>query len=158
MISDHVCAAPCCKVASICYSTGVCNRALSRVPSVTRNPNSCSCNPHWHYDLVYMPLCSECCLCIVVACHMMLLYDDQGCLAPVTIIIPPDSVLNPCATAAVVGGNVLTSQRVTDVILKAFGVCAASQGCMNNLTLGHQTMGYYETIAGGAGAGPTWHG
>ncbi len=52
----------------------------------------------------------------------------------------------------------LTSQRVTDVVLKAFKACAASQGCMNNLTFGDSTMGYYETIAGGAGAGPTWHG
>ena len=57
-----------------------------------------------------------------------------------------------------VGGNVLTSQRVTDVVLRAFKACAASQGCMNNLTFGDATMGYYETIAGGAGAGPTWHG
>jgi Hydantoinase B/oxoprolinase len=55
-------------------------------------------------------------------------------------------VLNPSAEAAVVGGNVLTSQRVTDVILKAFSVCAASQGCMNNLTLGHATLGYYEVL------------
>lgn len=52
----------------------------------------------------------------------------------------------------------MTSQRVTDVVLKAFKACAASQGCMNNLTFGDSTMGYYETIAGGAGAGPTWHG
>ncbi|KAG5187249.1 Hydantoinase B/oxoprolinase-domain-containing protein [Tribonema minus] len=83
---------------------------------------------------------------------------NQGCLTPVNIIIPQGSLLSPCAEAAVVGGNVLTSQRVTDVILKAFRACAASQGCMNNLTLGDATMGYYETIAGGAGAGPGWHG
>ena len=44
------------------------------------------------------------------------------------------------------------------MIFKAFGAVAASQGCMNNLTFGDATMGYYETIAGGAGAGPTWHG
>ena len=49
------------------------------------------------------------------------------------------------------GGNVLTSQRVVDVILKAFGACAASQGCMNNVTFGDESFGYYETIAGGAG-------
>lgn len=67
-------------------------------------------------------------------------------------------MLKPSATAAVVGGNVLTSQRVTDVVLRAFRACAASQGCMNNLTFGDATMGYYETIAGGAGAGPTWTG
>ena len=63
--------------------------------------------------------------------------------------------MNPSDGAAVVGGNVLTSQRVTDVVLQAFSACAASQGCMNNLTFGNNTMGYYETIAGGAGAGQT---
>lgn len=77
---------------------------------------------------------------------------------PVEILIPPQSLLNPSATAAVVGGNVLTSQRVTDVIFRAFQAVAASQGCMNNLTFGDDSMGYYETIAGGAGAGPTWDG
>lgn len=56
------------------------------------------------------------------------------------------------------GGNVLTSQRVTDVVLCAFAACACSQGCMNNFTFGDNTLGYYETIAGGAGAGPTWPG
>lgn len=66
--------------------------------------------------------------------------------------------MNPSETAAVVGGNVLTSQRITDVVLKAFNACAASQGCMNNLTFGNDDFGYYETIAGGAGAGPTWRG
>ncbi|CAM9536473.1 unnamed protein product [Pylaiella littoralis] len=83
---------------------------------------------------------------------------NQGCLAPVEIRIPEGCLLNPSAAAAVVGGNVLTSQRVTDVILKCFRACAASQGCMNNLTFGDEAMGYYETIAGGAGAGPTWSG
>jgi 5-oxoprolinase (ATP-hydrolysing) len=58
----------------------------------------------------------------------------------------------------VAGGNVLTSQRVVDVVLKAFGVAAASQGCMNNFTFGNAAFGYYETIGGGAGAGPDWHG
>jgi 5-oxoprolinase (ATP-hydrolysing) len=72
---------------------------------------------------------------------------NQGCLAPIEIIIPPNSVLNPSPETAVVGGNVTTSQRVTDVVLKAFRACAASQGCMNNLTFGDKTMGYYETIA-----------
>ena len=83
---------------------------------------------------------------------------NQGCLAPVTVTLPPGCLLNPSPTAAVVGGNVLTSQRVTDVVLRAFSAAAASQGCMNNLTFGDATMGYYETIAGGAGAGPTWVG
>ena len=52
----------------------------------------------------------------------------------------------------------LTSQRITDVVLKAFHACAASQGCMNNLTFGNNSFGFYETIAGGAGAGNGWHG
>lgn len=83
---------------------------------------------------------------------------NQGCLAPIEFKIPPNSILNPSDDAGVVGGNVLTSQRVVDVVLRAFGACAASQGCMNNLTFGDKEFGYYETIAGGAGAGPTWEG
>ncbi|CAN1275191.1 5-oxoprolinase 1 [Linum perenne] len=83
---------------------------------------------------------------------------NQGCLAPVEIHIPQGSFLSPSDKAAVVGGNVLTSQRVTDVILTAFQACACSQGCMNNLTFGDDTFGYYETIGGGSGAGPTWEG
>ena len=83
---------------------------------------------------------------------------NYGCLIPITIHIPSGSLLDPSADAAVVGGNVLTSQRVVDVILKAFGVAAASQGCMNNFTFGNEHFGYYETVGGGAGAGPTWHG
>lgn len=94
---------------------------------------------------------------------------NQGCLEPIEIIIPKDSLLNPGSGLAVVGGNVLTSQRVTDVVLGAFRAAAASQGCCNNLTFGTggkdpatgqhvEGFGYYETIAGGAGAGPYWHG
>lgn len=83
---------------------------------------------------------------------------NQGCLAPISFIIPENCLLNPSSDAGVVGGNVLTSQRVVDVVLKAFSACAASQGCMNNLTFGDKEFGYYETIAGGAGAGPTWEG
>lgn len=83
---------------------------------------------------------------------------NQGCLKPVKIIIPEGSLLDPSEDAAVVGGNVLTSQRIVDVIFAAFEICAASQGCMNNVTLGTEEWGYYETVAGGSGAGPTWHG
>ncbi len=83
---------------------------------------------------------------------------NNGCLIPIDIQIPEGSLLSPSRDAAVVGGNVLTSQRVVDVVLKAFGAAAASQGCMNNFTFGNQRFGYYETIAGGAGAGPGWHG
>jgi 5-oxoprolinase (ATP-hydrolysing) len=84
---------------------------------------------------------------------------NQGCLNPIQINIPENCLLSPSEGAAVVGGNVLTSQRLVDVILKAFDVCAASQGCCNNLTFGcrHNSessdgWGYYETIGGGAGA------
>ncbi len=83
---------------------------------------------------------------------------NYGCLIPITINVPKGSLLDPSPDAAVVGGNVLTSQRITDVVLKAFGVAAASQGCMNNFTFGDNRFGYYETIGGGAGAGPSWHG
>jgi 5-oxoprolinase (ATP-hydrolysing) len=83
---------------------------------------------------------------------------NQGCLAPIEFIIPKFSLLNPSEDAGVVGGNVLTSQRVVDVVLRAFAACAASQGCMNNLTFGDKHFGYYETIAGGSGAGPNWTG
>ncbi len=83
---------------------------------------------------------------------------NHGCLIPITLIIPEGCLLSPSPEAAVVGGNVLTSQRVVDVVLKAFGVAAGSQGCMNNFTFGNKNFGYYETIGGGAGAGPDWHG
>eukprot|EP00873_Tetraselmis_striata_P028673 jgi/Tetstr1/448937/TSEL_036163.t1 len=83
---------------------------------------------------------------------------NQGCLTPIDVIIPEGCILNPSVGSAVVGGNVLTSQRVTDVVLKAFSAAAASQGCMNNTTFGDDGLGYYETVAGGAGAGPTWEG
>ncbi|GAA5955531.1 hypothetical protein JCM3765_006806 [Sporobolomyces pararoseus] len=74
---------------------------------------------------------------------------NQGCLVPIDVRIPKGSCLDPSDSAAVVGGNVCTSQRITDVILKAFKAAAASQGCCNNCE---------RTIAGGSGAGPHWHG
>ncbi|XP_071448499.1 5-oxoprolinase [Hetaerina americana] len=84
---------------------------------------------------------------------------NQGCLTPVNIITPKGSLLCPSDNAAVVGGNVLTSQRVVDVVLRALDSgAAASQGCMNNVTLGDENWGYYETVAGGAGAGHSWNG
>ena len=76
----------------------------------------------------------------------------QGCLKPIEVLIPPGCILDPSEDAAVIGGNVLTCQRVVDVIFKAFSSCAASQGCMNNTTFGDDSFGYYETVAGGAGA------
>ena len=79
---------------------------------------------------------------------------NSGCLDPVTIHVPKGTLLNPDPERAVCGGNVETSQRVVDVLLGALGLAAASQGTMNNLTFGDETFGYYETIAGGAGATP----
>ena len=83
---------------------------------------------------------------------------NEGCLQPLDIIIPPGSMLNPQAPAAVVAGNVETSQALVDALMAALGVMAASQGTMNNLTFGDDTHQYYETIGGGAGAGPGFHG
>jgi 5-oxoprolinase (ATP-hydrolysing) len=83
---------------------------------------------------------------------------NGGCLHPVTIRIPPGSLLDPPRGSAVVGGNVETSQRVVDVLLGALGRAAASQGTMNNVTFGNEHFGYYETIGGGAGAGTDFDG
>jgi 5-oxoprolinase (ATP-hydrolysing) len=77
---------------------------------------------------------------------------NEGCLDPVRIRIPEGCILNPTPGRAVAGGNVETSQRVVDVLLGALGLAAASQGTMNNVTFGDGTFGYYETLAGGAGA------
>ena len=83
---------------------------------------------------------------------------NHGCLGPIDVMMEEGSLLWPSEKAAVVGGNVLTSQRITDVIFKAFSAVAGSQGCMNNLTFGNKNIAYYETIGGGAGAGNGWHG
>jgi len=83
---------------------------------------------------------------------------NGGCLDPVEIRVPAGCLLDPPAGAAVVGGNVETSQRVVDVLLGALGLAAASQGTMNNVAFGDARYGYYETIGGGAGAGDGWHG
>lgn len=83
---------------------------------------------------------------------------NAGCLRPVDIHIQEPSLLSPPRDSAVCSGNVETSQRIVDVLLGAFGAAAASQGTMNNVTFGNDTFGYYETIAGGAGAGPSFPG
>ena len=83
---------------------------------------------------------------------------NEGCLAPVTIVVPEGCLLRPAYPAAVVAGNVETSQAVTDALFGAFGALAASQGTMNNFTFGTERYQYYETIAGGAGAGPGFAG
>jgi len=91
------------------------------------------------------------------------LVDDEipmnaGCLKPLKLIVPESSMLNPRYPAAVVAGNVETSQVVTDCLYGALGVLAASQGTMNNLTFGNERHQYYETISGGSGAGPDFDG
>ena len=78
---------------------------------------------------------------------------NDGCLRPIRLIVPEGSMLNPAAPAAVVAGNVETSQIITDALFGALGVLAASQGTMNNFTFGNSGFQYYETICGGAGAG-----
>ena len=78
---------------------------------------------------------------------------SAGAYRPIEVIAPEGSVLNACPPAAVVGGNVETSSRVADVVLRAFGR-ALGQGTMNNVTLGSEEVVYYETIAGGQGACP----
>jgi len=83
---------------------------------------------------------------------------NAGCLRPLEILIPEESMLNPAYPAAVVAGNVETSQHVVDALYGALGVLAGSQGTMNNLTFGDGERQYYETICGGAGAGPGFDG
>ena len=83
---------------------------------------------------------------------------NEGCLDPVDLFIPPGSMLAPLAPAAVVAGNVETSQLITDALFAATGQLAAAQGTMNNFTFGNDTHQYYETIAGGSGAGPGFDG
>jgi 5-oxoprolinase (ATP-hydrolysing) len=79
---------------------------------------------------------------------------NDGCLRPIDLIVPEGSMLNPRYPAAVVAGNVETSQVVTDALFAATGRLAPSQGTMNNFTFGNERHQYYETIAGGSGAGP----
>lgn len=79
---------------------------------------------------------------------------NDGCLRPITLIVPEASMLSPRHPGAVVAGNVETSQVVTDALFAATGRLAPSQGTMNNLTFGNDRHQYYETIAGGSGAGP----
>jgi len=102
-------------------------------------------------------------------CHAAVLYvfrtlvqDDipmnQGCLKPLNIIIPNGSMLSPSYPAAVVAGNVETSQWITNALYGALGVVGAAQGTMNNFTFGNNQYQYYETISGGTGAGANFDG
>ncbi len=97
------------------------------------------------------------CMAAVLYVFRTLVDDDiplnAGCLKPLDVIIPEGSMLRPCYPAAVVAGNVETSQCVTDALYGALGVMAASQGTMNNFTFGNDRHQYYETVAGGSGAG-----
>jgi 5-oxoprolinase (ATP-hydrolysing) len=91
------------------------------------------------------------------------LVDDEiplnaGCLKPLEVLIPEGCMLKPRYPAAVVAGNVETSQCITDALYGALGVLAASQGTMNNFTFGNGRYQYYETVAGGSGAGPGFDG
>jgi len=83
---------------------------------------------------------------------------NAGCLKPIEVVIPERSMLNPRYPAAVVAGNVETSQCVTDALYGALGLMGASQGTMNNFTFGNERYQYYETISGGSGAGDGFDG
>ena len=102
------------------------------------------------------------CMAAVLYVFRTLVDDDiplnAGCLKPLEVIIPEGCMLRPRYPAAVVAGNVETSQCITDALYGALGVLAASQGTMNNFTFGNQRYQYYETVAGGSGAGPGFDG
>ena len=97
------------------------------------------------------------CMAAVLYAFRTLVNDDiplnAGCLKPLKVIIPPGSMLNPNPPASVVAGNVETSSCITNALYGALGVMASSQSTMNNFTFGNETHQYYETIAGGSGAG-----
>jgi len=100
---------------------------------------------------------SSVCKAAVLYVFRTLVSDDiplnAGCLKPIRLTIPPRSLLSPEYPAAVVAGNVETSQAIVDALYGALGVCAAAQGTMNNFTFGNAEYQYYETLCGGAGAG-----
>jgi 5-oxoprolinase (ATP-hydrolysing) len=102
------------------------------------------------------------CKAVVLYVFRTLVDDDiplnAGCLEPLEIIIPEGSMLNPVYPAAVVAGNVETSQAIANALYGALGVMAASQGTMNNFTFGSDHYQYYETICGGSGAGNDFDG
>ena len=105
---------------------------------------------------------SAICKAAVLYVFRTLVDDDiplnSGCLEPLKIIVPKNCLLNPSYPAAVVAGNVETSQCITDAIYGALGILASAQGTMNNLTFGNEHFQYYETICGGSGAGPNFNG
>jgi 5-oxoprolinase (ATP-hydrolysing) len=103
-------------------------------------------------------------ICVAATLYVFrTLVDDDiplnaGCLKPLDIVIPEGCMLNPVYPAAVVAGNVETSQAITDALFGALGVMGAAQGTMNNFTFGNDNHQYYETICGGSGAGPDYDG
>jgi len=103
-------------------------------------------------------------ICIAATLYVFrTLVDDDiplnaGCLKPLNIVIPEGCMLNPVYPAAVVAGNVETSQAITDALFGALGIMGAAQGTMNNFTFGNDNHQYYETICGGGGAGPDYQG
>jgi 5-oxoprolinase (ATP-hydrolysing) len=105
---------------------------------------------------------SAVCMAAVLYVFRTLVDDDiplnSGCLKPLDVVIPDGCMLRPRYPAAVVAGNVETSQCITDALYGALGVLAASQGTMNNFTFGNERYQYYETVAGGSGAGPGFDG
>ena len=105
---------------------------------------------------------SAICMAAVLYVFRTLVGDDiplnAGCLKPLKVIIPEGSMLNPRYPAAVVSGNVETSSCITNALYGALGVLASSPGTMNNFTFGNDEYQYYETIAGGSGAGEGFHG
>ncbi|KAF4982984.1 hypothetical protein FZEAL_1504 [Fusarium zealandicum] len=116
------------------------------------------------------PTCSY---SVIMYCLRSMISTDiplnQGCLKPIKVVCPENTILSPSPTAATVGCTTETSQKLADLVLRAFNAAAASQGTMNNLSFGcggtdpvtgkvTKGFGYYETICGGAGAGSGWHG
>jgi 5-oxoprolinase (ATP-hydrolysing) len=105
---------------------------------------------------------SSICMAAVLYVFRTLVENDiplnAGCLKPLEVIIPEGSMLNPRYPAAVVSGNVETSSCITNALYGALGVQASSPGTMNNFTFGDEDLQYYETIAGGSGAGEGFHG
>ncbi len=102
------------------------------------------------------------CKAAVLYVFRTLVNDDiplnAGCLKPLEIVIPEGCMLNPRYPAAVVAGNVETSQAITDALYGALDAIASAQGTMNNFTFGNERYQYYETICGGSGAGADFDG
>ncbi len=83
---------------------------------------------------------------------------NEGCMKPLNLIVPDGTMINPASPAAVISGNTEVSQAIADALYGALGVIAGSQGTMNNFVYGNDVFQNYETICGGTGAGPDFHG